>query len=376
MSFEYIQHARDKGEKRLKQGVLTLLLMALLLFGLIKMGYTGWAIAAGIVSIPVGVIATLSLVTGVVMLRSGSQWRIAVTDTQLIWQSPHQDLDPSFTLALSAIDRVVCEVKRIYSELGGSNPSIGSCYLVDTDGKPRLLSTQSDLKIDDVVHALAKKGVKIEHFYGKLNIKNQRLEKTIDEASTAPGAPAVEMGNPAATATSPPSGQRITYDGIGFKSLPFAVLIMPFVFVLLTLVIGVGGKVTGLISHIRPIIDIGFFAIGLSLFGIGLYVAVKMARLKKRFVPGTAKIIGYQSHALAGNYQPQLAYTFNGQSHVVFAGFTHSRLPRRGRTLKILINPGHPTEVINGQLMGLYGPQTIFIVLGVLFMFFFVKNHL
>ena len=88
----------------------------------------------------------------VLLKRHPGTWQIQIDENQVIWESPHDGVDPSFRLQLPEIDHILVERWIDASELRAR-------YTIVTDSRKIVLNPISGINLNEFADALASSGV-------------------------------------------------------------------------------------------------------------------------------------------------------------------------------------------------------------------------
>lgn len=124
-----------------------------------------WATVLIVLSLfPVGI----GILMGMSLIRSGGNWTIEIKDGRIEWDSPDQNVEKSFSLALTDIDKILIEIEDI--EKDGSE-DIDDYVILEKNGDKRKLTNISGVDVKAFVDALIAEGIPTEKDYSHCDDK-------------------------------------------------------------------------------------------------------------------------------------------------------------------------------------------------------------
>lgn len=167
MSFKYTVSAREQAFGAFKFAFWTSIILDGGAIWLWVTAHYIWASVLIVLSLfPVGI----GILTGMSLIRSGGDWTIEIKDGRIEWDSPDQNVEKSFSLALADIDKVLIEIEDIEKD---GNEDIDGYAILEKSGNKRRLTNISGVDIKSFVNALVAEGISTEKDYSRC--KDQRV---------------------------------------------------------------------------------------------------------------------------------------------------------------------------------------------------------
>lgn len=120
-----------------------------------------WAVVLIVISLfPVAI----GVLMGMSLIRAGGNWTVEIKDGRIEWDSPDPNVEKSFSLALTDIDKVLIEIEDI--EKDGSE-DIDDYFILEKGGEKRRLTNVSGVDVKAFVDALVAEGIPTEKDYSR-----------------------------------------------------------------------------------------------------------------------------------------------------------------------------------------------------------------
>lgn len=167
MAFRYTISAREQAFGAFKFAFWISLVLDGGAIGLWLTEHYVWATILVVLSLfPVAI----GILMGMSLIRAGGNWMIEIKDGRIEWESPDQDVEKSFSLAIADVDKVLIEVDEIEEN---GHEDIDDYVLLEKNGGRRQLSNISGVDVKAFVDALVAEGIPAEKDYS--HCKDRRV---------------------------------------------------------------------------------------------------------------------------------------------------------------------------------------------------------
>lgn len=112
----------------------------------------------------------IGILMGMSLIRAGGNWTIEIKDGRIEWESPDQDVEKSFSLAIEDVDKVLIEIDEIEED---GREDIDDYILLEKNGGRRHLTNISGVDVKAFVDALIAEGIPAEKDYSRC--KDRRI---------------------------------------------------------------------------------------------------------------------------------------------------------------------------------------------------------